>query len=143
MELTAEQWRTFFTIASRHIRGTLKSSEVTEWSEPARVDFDISYCAWTVHDRLGYDTMYWTSPLPEERDLKDDYLRDGGKWGEPILYRDIAHVIIPSVFTEEYHIGRKFVMWSHTQEIYGLSKLLEEASIPHELHDKFLELKLY
>jgi hypothetical protein len=142
VELTAEQWRTFFTIASRHIRGTLKS-EVNEPTAPLRADFIKSYCAWTSHDRLGYDTLYWTLPLPVEKDLQENGLRDGGMWREPIPYNDIAHVIIPAEYTEDYHVDEKWIFWSHTQDIAGLSKLLDEASIPHKLHETFLELKLY
>lgn len=102
-----------------------------------------SYCAWTSHDRLGYDTLYWTLPLPVEKDLQENGLRDGGMWREPILYNDLAHVIIPAEYTEDYQVDEKWIFWSHTQDIAGLSKLLDDASIPHKLHDKFLELKLY
>ena len=142
MELTAEQWWTFFTIASRHIRGTLKS-EVSQWTEPAEEFYRKSYCAWTVFERLGCDTHYWTAELPKETELYEHGVLDGGEWGQPFRFDEIAHLIVPVEYTEDRYVDQKYTMWCHTQDIVGLSRLLDEANIPHKLHETFLELKLY
>lgn len=142
MQMTSEQWRTFFTLASRHILATRKS-ELDECSAPSKTFGRESYCAWTVFDRLGCDTIYWTAGLPNEHDLQEQGLRDGGEWGQPFQYDEIAHLIIPAEYTEDFHVDQKWIMWRHRQDIHGLSKLLDEASIPHMLHATFLELKLY
>lgn len=141
--MTDEMWRRFFVIASRYIRGTLKT-ELSQWVEAGGQSFRTSYCAWTTFDRLGYSTIYWTGGLPLEKDLGVKGINDGGEWGQPFSYSEIAHLIIPAKFDEEsYGDGRVFRMWEHTQDIAGLSDLLKAESVPHNLLPNFLELKLY
>lgn len=140
--MTSEEWRTFFTIASRNLRETLKSEALEAMASDAPIHRS-TYCAWTTFERLGFHTIYWNSGLPDEDDLRQDGLRDGCAWGQPFLYAEIAHVLVPASFLEEYHRNHTYIQWTHTQDINGLSRLLENAKIPHLLHATFLELRLY
>jgi hypothetical protein len=140
--MTSEQWRIFFTIASKHIRGTLTSRPL-EGMEIGAAIHRVSYCAWTTFERLGFDTIYWKAGLPEESDLLADHVRDGGAWGQPFLYAEIAHLIIPSSYLEEVYVDDAYVQWTHKQDIAGLGRLLVDREIPHRQHPTFLELKLY
>lgn len=140
--MTPEQWRTFFTIASRHIRGTLQSQPLDGMDRACPIH-RLSHCAWTTFECLGFETIYWSAGLPEYQDLLADHLRDGGAWGQPFSYAEIAHLIIPSRFLEEDHVEGVLVQWTHEQDIAGLSELFADVHIPHTLHATFLELKLY
>ena len=118
-------------------------TEPSEFVEPGGSTYQMSYCAWTTVDRLGFSTYYWTRELPEKSDLADDHVRDGGQWMQPFPYSKIAHLIIPQEFDEEHVLDGVFRQWTHFQDIVGLSLLLEAEGIPHRLHATFLEVRTF
>lgn len=70
----------------------------------------------------------------------------------PILYEDIAHVILPHHFSEEYHYSSHgpesdcvsaYTWWEHEQNIGLLSKKLKQAGIEHNYGGSFLEIRRY
>jgi hypothetical protein len=77
-------WRTFFSICARVLGpGEMRAAQSQSW------------CAWTTFERLISDSGYWTSGLLAEPELMETYTVDGGPWGQPFSYQNIAHVIIP------------------------------------------------
>lgn len=88
-------------------------------------------------------------PLPEERELGPEWSTDGGTWWHPVRYDEIAHFLIPSRFNTEnsYYDEAKqsgvFQQWVHHQDIDGLSALLKDAGIEHQLSDVALEIKRF
>jgi len=103
-----------------------------------------SWCCWTTFGRLECDTVYWSGELPLESELNVTSVADGGSWGQPFRYREIAHIIIPRTFCEEPPSdGREFTQWYHEQDIDGLSEALSSQGIDHKLLQYCLELKLY
>ena len=105
-------------------------------------------------DGLEQGAIYWYGELPLESDLFEHYVRDAA-WGSggPIEYEDIAHVLIPKFFFQEFtthsvntETGESVVTWNsweHEQDIRGLSKLLEDAGVIHRLTDQVLEVKRF
>lgn len=129
--MTDEQWVKFFT-ASAEILG--KGEMSARWSE--------TWCAWTTFSRLNSDCGYWTRGLPNLKDIDVNYIKDGGVWGQPFMFKEIAHIIVPREFFWEkpdpgYLCGYK------TQDIKKLSERLIELEIPHNLSQYCLDIKLF
>lgn len=104
-----------------------------------------TWCAWTLFDRLSSDLHYWTCGLPALTDVGDAHIKDSGVWGQPFLYSEIAHIVIPRHFDWE---AGDFKDDTHThgtktQDLDNLSKLLSSIDVPHRLTDLVLEIKLY
>lgn len=103
-----------------------------------------SWCSWTTYGRLTRDAGYWTGELPLENEIGEISTLDGGTWSQPFYYEDnIAHIIIPRIFTEEPWPAEVFRQWEHEQDIDGLSLLLTAAKIDHRLSQHALEVKLF
>jgi hypothetical protein len=104
-----------------------------------------SWCAWTTFPTLRDGVVaYWTSGLPEETELLEAWVADGGTWGQPFRYADLAHLVIPAKFYWEQSDEKNGFRCGHKpQDIAGLSQILAAADIPHRLTDLVLEVKLY
>ncbi|MBV1690969.1 hypothetical protein KRR38_25645 [Novosphingobium sp. G106] len=102
-----------------------------------------SWCSWTTFGALSIDARYWVDELPLESELGEQYVHDGGTWGQPFLYEELAHVIIPRRFIEDSMFNKKFTSWEHEQDIDGLSVLLNDAGIEHRTSQLVLEVKLF
>jgi hypothetical protein len=124
-------WRKFLEISSNHL--ALK---------PCGASSNWSWCSWTTFERLGEDAGYWTASLPLEAELLSESTSDGGRWGQPFHYSQLAHVIIPRRFYWE-QISGGFKCGFHQQDVAGLSKRLTAEGILHRLTEHVLEVKLY
>jgi hypothetical protein len=133
--------RAMLIISARHLQRP-KSTTENEFSAPGAVSRLRSWCSWTTFDRLKSDAGYWTAELPLESELGESYVADGGTWGQPFPYGELAHIIIPRCFIEE-HSGVAFRQWAHEQDIDGLSQQLETADVRHYLSEYALEVKLF
>jgi hypothetical protein len=103
-----------------------------------------SWCAWTTFSSLENGVGYWASGLPEEAELLEAWVADGGTWGQPFRYADLAHLVIPAKFYwEQYDEVKGFQCGHKRQGIARLSKTLEGLGISHRLTDLILEVKLY
>jgi hypothetical protein len=125
-------WYKFLAITSKHL-------SLNPCSAPGKR----SWCAWTTFKRLGEDAGYWAAPLPLETELLELSTSDGGAWGQPFLYSQIAHVIVPHRFYWEQISAEGFKSGVHMQDIEGLSERLTAADVPHRLAELVLEAKLY
>lgn len=135
--------RAFLVLATRHLCRPMASS-LSEWCNGDAPPRMRSWCCWTTFGRLRHLTVYWSGELPLESELGEKHVADGGSWGQPFAYPDIAHVIIPRTFDEEpWSEGGKFTQWQHEQDVDGLSTVLRAAGIDHNHHDFGVELKLY
>lgn len=117
-------WRRILQISSEHLR-----------RDPSPVCHAWSWCSWTTFSRLGEDAGYWQAPLPAIRELLDDYVDDGGTWGQPFRYSDLAHIIVPRRFGWE---GSQDSGWEggyHEQDIIGLSAYLRAEQLDHRLSE--------
>lgn len=95
-------------------------------------------------DSIYDGAHYWNGELPIEIDLLDEYTRDYAWMGlGPVAYKDVAHIIIPKTFSKEWGIGSEFTVWTYGQDIDGLSPLLNDAGVEHNLSKYALELKLF
>ncbi len=78
-----DQWKAFF-LACRDVLG--KGANNSQLSE--------SWCAWTTFAALKFGGIrYWTCGIPNRTEIHDTHIEDGGLWGQPFLYDDIAHVV--------------------------------------------------
>lgn len=102
-----------------------------------------SWCAWTTFERLSEDAGYWTAPLPLEAELLVNGTSDGGTWGQPFRYSQLAHLIVPRRFYWEQISDEGFTSGVHVQDIDGLSVELSVEGIAHRLAELTLEVKLY
>jgi hypothetical protein len=130
--VTDDEWRRFFLLAAETLgRGNHRAIDSESW------------CAWTTFSRLTADAGYWTSGLlnPEEIGLINN--KDGGTWGQPFPYQDIAHLIVPCRFYWERAQKGVFEDGEKTQDIDSLSQKLTAAGINHRKTDLVLEIKLY
>lgn len=84
--MTDEQWQVFYRICAQELGVGRGASESRSW------------CAWTTSRSLGELVHYWAAGIPPEQELGDSGVRDGGPWGQPSLYGDLAHIIIPAEF---------------------------------------------
>jgi hypothetical protein len=126
------QWKIFFTICADTLGESGYMSHLSD-----------NWCSWTTFSRLNHDAGYWTSGLPKTSEINDTSISDGGTWGQPFSYKDIAHIIIPRSFYWELSENGSFNSGSKSQEIYNLSKKLSMASVPHQSSELLLEIKCY
>jgi len=103
----------------------------------------VSWCAWTTFTRLSEDAGYWTSGMPGADELADDAVKDGGTWGQPFAYRDIAHLIVPRTFYWEKYSNTGFEQGVREQDIDTLSEALARRGVEHRCTPLVLELKRY
>lgn len=89
-----DQWKQFFLICAKLLGS----------GDPVAAKSN-SWCAWTTFKRLSEDAGYWTSGLPSECDVGTQNIADGGVWGQPLLYAQIAHVLVPAKFVRESGAG--------------------------------------
>lgn len=130
--MTDAQWKEFFLLAVRQLgEGSHSSRESPSW------------CSWTTFTRLTIDAGYWTSGLPHLADITDRDIADGGAWGQPFQYSDIAHLILPRSFFWESAGGPGYVNGKKEQNISALSVALQAAAIPHRVTDVVLEVKVF
>lgn len=125
-------WKTFLEICADVLgKGDRLPSDSTSW------------CAWTTFSRLQSDAGYWTAGLPGRDELASHGTRDGGTWGQPFLYSDLAHIVIPATFIWDALEGRDYAAGERQQDLTLLSSGLSEASLPHRRTELVLEVKLY
>ena len=98
--------------------------------------FSKSWCSWTTFDRLSRDSGYWTSGFPHDEDIQEDHIADGGPWGQPFNYSELAHIIVPKVFSSGFEEVR-------SQDIVILSDELKKVNIHHRIGQIALEIKLF
>lgn len=128
-----DQWKLFF-LACRDVLGRGDS----------KPRFSESWCAWTTFAALEYGGIhYWTCGIPEYTEILDTHIEDGGLWGQPFSYDDLAHIVIPKVFYWETEGGPQFQNGTKTQSINALSERLRAEGIEHRITDLVLEIKLY
>jgi len=129
--MSDEEWFTFFSVCARVLGpGAHQPTEGGSW------------CAWTTFRSLGEVVNYWSAGLPLQSELGAIGTNDGGTWGQPFLYRDLAHVIVPREVYWERTVPQ-FINGTKTQNLEQLSKDLNAARIPHRLTELVLEVKLY
>jgi hypothetical protein len=134
-KLTDEQWHAFFLACCERL------PPGSEFHYPRLGE---SWCAFTTFRRLGDDAGYWTHGLPHMNDIGERWINDGGVWGQPFHFHDLAHLIIPKTFGwERYEDGRFVDGGRDTQDIEGLSAALTEKRIEHRLTELVLEIKCY
>lgn len=126
------QWHEFFTAAA----------DVLGRGNPL-AEHSFSWCAWTTFDRLSADAGYWTSGLPASEDIFGTYIGDGGVWGQPFYFSQLAHLIVPRTFTYDDPPGPNWTYRERVQDLDRLSAKLQAADVPHRLTDLVLELKCY
>lgn len=129
-------WRTFF-ITCAHVCGAGAQD----------INLSQNWCSWTTFTRLAEDAGYWQSDLPHVDELGEESTFDGGTWGQPFPYNDIAHLIVPKTFTKELFTGpaekRVFERVSVSQDIESVSKELSKLGVPHTLSSVALEVKIF
>lgn len=130
--MTNGQWKEFFEICHSFLGKGEFSSILSE-----------SWCSWTTFSRLNQDAKYWAAGLPNDEDIGEVGINDGGTWGQPFKYQEIAHLIIPRKFYWETEGGPTFQFGYKEQDIAALSKTLIERQLPHRLTDLVLEVKCY
>lgn len=127
-----EQWRSFFETAGQVLKSGHRVANMSE-----------SWCAWTTFDRLAMDAGYWTTGLPNADELRDTYIADGGTWGQPFSYHELAHLIVPRTFEQEFVENGQYRCVQRQQDIEELSRQLAERGIDHRKTDLVLEIKLF
>ena len=130
--MTDDEWRQFFQIAGEVLGPG-------EWSSAESV----SWCAFTTFSSLKMGAEYSNHGIPAASELGATSTTDGGTWGEPISYRDLAHVIVPRTFFWETKPSPNYANGTRHQDIDRLSDALLAAGIAHRLTDLVLEVKLY
>ncbi|MBV34606.1 MAG: hypothetical protein CMP47_04010 [Rickettsiales bacterium] len=124
--MTNHQWKTFFEIGSRFL---INGSHNMAFSD--------SWCSWTTFDRLmASDCGYWTSGFPAKVEIGENHIKDGGVWGQPFHFEELAHIIIPKTFITTLGVKK-------SQNIASVSEELKKHQIPHSINDSILEVKLY
>ena len=132
MDMKDEEWLVFFEIAGQVLG---KGHDVANMSE--------SWCSWTTFGRLTADAGYWTAGMPNADELRPANITDGGAWGQPFLYRELAHVIVPRIFDQEFVADGRYRCVHKQQDIEELSRRLTEHGIDHRKTDMVLEIKLF
>ena len=125
-------WRSFFDTCAR----ILGMGSRNAWQS-------LSWCSWTTFDRLACDAGYWTCGFPDSSELGESWIADGGTWGQPFAYYQLAHIIVPARFYWERHCADGFQTGTKSQPIAELSRALLDAGVPHRLTEAVLEIKLY
>jgi len=96
--------------------------------------FSETWCSWTTFGRLAAsDAGYWTAGLPNSANIGDTYIGDGGVWGQPFHFSDLAHLIVPGKFVTDDGVVK-------TQDIQRLSARLGALGVPHKLAAALAEL---
>lgn len=126
------RWRNFLRICSDHI-----------YKEGVDEPFFWSWCSWTTYSRLKRDSGYWTAPLPLAEELLENSILDGGMWAQPFFYDELAHVIIPKIYTFSKLIDGLPCLMEKNQDIAGISEILKTENIPHNISEYALDMKLY
>lgn len=129
--MTDEQWMIFFETCIR-VLGSGGEAEKNR-----------TRCAWTTFCMLEGDLTYWVSRFPDIEDLSHTGIGDGGVWGQPFPYSEIAHIIIPRKFRWYGKPGPQYVEGYTLQDIDMLSNELSKLSVPHHKSDKVLQIMLY
>jgi hypothetical protein len=130
--MTDEAWREFFLICARVLgKGARQAARSDSW------------CAWTTFRNLEECFNYWCAGLPSPEELTPSSVSDGGTWGQPFAYQEIAHMVIPRRFYWESRTGIAFEHGVKVQNIDLLSEELSRAGIPHRKTPLLLEIKLY
>jgi len=130
--MTDREWHQFFTTAIRVLgAGELRLADTPSW------------CSWTTFTRLFGDAGYWTAGLPRGIEVRDTHIADSGIWGQPFLFSDLAHIVIPREFYWETDARPGWQCGSRAQDIVRLSSELDAAGVPHRTTDKVLEVKVY
>jgi hypothetical protein len=130
--MTDAEWFSFFRLCTLILgRGSWTTCRSQTW------------CAWTTFSSLEDELNYWKRGLPNLEDIAETHIKDNGVWGQPFLYKDIAHIIIPRTFYWERADEHDFECGTKTQDIDRLSNALTEANIVHRKTDVILEIKLY
>jgi hypothetical protein len=124
--MTDAQWLQFFKVCARELAPLVES-----------------WCAWTTFRSLGESVQYWAAPLPRLSELGPSSTHDGGTWGQPFLYSEIAHLIIPRQFQREDTCSGAFQVTEYAQDLDSLAAALRASGIPHQLGKFALEVKLY
>jgi hypothetical protein len=120
------QWQRFFEICA----DTLGKGH-------SQIGRSQSWCSWTTFDRLATsDAGYWTHGLPQRKDIHETHIGDGGAWGQPFGYEDLAHILIPRAFVRDD--GTEL-----TQDLELLASRLSAEGIPFRKTELVLEIKLY
>ncbi len=127
--MSNDQWRRFF-LACAHVLGP---GSTQAWESP-------SWCVWTT---FGNFLHYWAAGLPAEEELGPEGTFDGGTWGQPFNYQDIAHIAIPAEFYWEHVNTGDFSNGTKRQDLESLSQALAAAGIVHRKTELVLEVKLY
>ena len=127
--MSNEHWRTFFLICAK----VLGPGSSQAWDSQ-------SWCTWTT---FGNFLHYWSAGLPAEAELGPESTGDGGTWGQPFPYQDIAHIAIPSEFYWERIAPGDFSNGTRRQDLNALSVALAAAGIEHRKTELVLELKFY
>ena len=130
--MTNAQWQEFLRTARR----ILGQGASVSWASK-------SWCAWTTFQSLSSEINYWKSGLPNEQDIFESHTADGGVWGQPFHYEQIAHFIIPTRFYWEKFENQVFTQGYTQQNIGKRSQELTLLEIPHRLTELVLEIKLY
>jgi len=132
MKMQNEDWKNFFLLCSR----------VLGKGAPSAASSD-SWCSWTTFRRLMEDAGYWGAGLPNPENIFDCNVGDGGTWGQPFAYSDIAHMLIPREFYWEKISEQGFESGTKHQDIDALSAKLNKQGIHHRKTNLVLEIKLY
>ena len=128
--MTDEEWVRFLTLSATVIgEGETVSLHSKSW------------CSWTTFQRITSDAMYWASGLPKIKEIGEHGVADGGTWGQPFHYHQLAHVIIPSSFVRWGKMELEGVYEEVEQPISELSNRLKEEGIRHTLSPWALEIR--
>jgi hypothetical protein len=102
----------------------------------------VSWAAFTTFSALEHGVTYFNCGFPNAEDLLDTGTRDGGVWGQPFRYEDLAHLIVPRKFYWE-RILDGFENGYKSQNVDALSVELKKHKIDHTVSKWALEIKLY
>jgi hypothetical protein len=102
-----------------------------------------SWCAFTTFGSLETYSNYWCKGFPDQNDLLDDCVADGGVWDQQFQYGDLAHLIVPRKFRWEKVENGKFFEGYKYQDIELLSSNLSKANLPHRKTQIVLEVKFF
>jgi len=126
------EWRRFFQICAEQLGAGDRLAAASA-----------SWCAYTTFGRLNEDAGYWTTGLPAAQDVQPWGIRDGGTWGQPFRFEDLAHVILPAKFYWERGQGPGWECGHRPQDLRALSAALQVGQVQHRLTELVLEIKLF
>lgn len=126
------KWRRFFLICAQHLGPGDRDPAIST-----------SWCSYPTFGRLTADAGYWTMGLPSAEELETWGLRDGGTWGQPFRFEDLAHVIVPREFYWDRGQGAGWECGHRAQDLAALSAALHAANVDHRLTNLVLEVKLF